>query len=295
MQLRKKKIIKILVLLIALILIGFLLLLSTLPSIIEINKFQPESTVYNLDGFEWSNKDLAPVRKYVPLNQISPELKSAVIISEDDTFFKHSGINLNELKRAFQENLKKGYFARGASTITMQLVRNAFLIKKKTIIRKIKEILLAKRVEKIWSKQKIFEYYLNIVEWGQNIYGAEAAAWYYFDKPASQLNLAESALLAGILPNPIRLNPFENWPATKKRQARVLRLMTNSGLITLDEYYHLLNMQINIRGQKPLLVNDENVPEISIFEKTLKDPRIPDQCKRKADSTGILYFPEEQQ
>jgi len=293
MSIAKKNIFKVTLLFIGVMLIGFWIIVASLPSVTEINNFQPESTVYNLDRFDWNKKIIAPVRKYVPLYQIAPELRTAVIISEDDTFFEHSGINLTELKKAFQENLKKRRFARGASTITMQLTRNAFLTKKKTIIRKLKEIILAKRIEKVWNKQKIFEYYLNIVEWGDNVYGAEAAARYYFNKPASQLNLPEASMLAGILPNPIVLNPFDNWSAAKKRQSRVLKLILNARLITVDEFKSLLSQEVYLRGSKPLFVEYDNIPDISIFERALKDPRIPERLKQKADSTGIIFLPEE--
>jgi membrane peptidoglycan carboxypeptidase len=293
MSTTKKNIVKIFGLIILLMMIGIGLLIESLPSVTEIKSFQPESTVYNLDHFDWNKKNSAPVKKYVPLHQISPELRTAVIISEDDTFFGHSGINIAELKKAFQENLEKKRYARGASTITMQLARNIFLIKQKTLIRKFKEMYLAKRIEKVWSKRQIFEYYLNIAEWGDNIYGAEAAAWFYFNKPASHLDLAEASLLAGILPNPIVLNPFNNLEGAKKRQLRVLKLMRNARLISDDEYKSLISQEIYLRGSKPLDVEYDETPEISIFENALKDPRIPEQLKRDADSTGIIFLPEE--
>lgn len=293
MAIAKRNIVKILALIMLLILLGIWLLFANLPGVTEIESFKPESTVYNLEHFEWSRKILAPVRKYVSLHQISPELRTAVIISEDDTFFGHSGINLTELKKAFQENLKKQRYARGASTITMQVARNTFLTKQKTLIRKFKEIILARRIERIWSKQKIFEYYLNIAEWGKNIYGVEAAARFYFDKPAIQLNLAEASMLAGILPNPILLNPYDNWSGAKKRQLRVLTLMRNAKLITEQDFNNLISQEVYLRGSKPLFVEYDKIPEISIFEKALKDPRIPERLKRKADSTGIIFLPEE--
>ncbi len=271
MAVSKKNILKIILVFFGLIIVGYWLLLASLPGVADITQFQVKSTVSNLEHFEWKNRKLAPVRKYVPLRQISPELRTAVIISEDDTFFRHSGINLTELKKAFQENLKKKRFARGASTITMQLARNAFLTKKKTIVRKIREILLAKRIEQVWSKQKIFEYYLNIIEWGENIYGVEAAARYYFDKPASRLNLAEASLLAGILPNPIVLSPFDNWSGVKRRQIRVLKLMRYARLITEDEVKTLAAQEIYLRGSKPKWVEYDLNREISIFEKALRE------------------------
>ncbi len=293
MSTTKKNIAKIFGLVILLIMIGIGLLIESLPSVTEIQKFRPESTVYNLAHFDWNKRNSAPVKKYIPLHQFSPELRTAVIISEDDTFFGHSGININELKKAFQENLKKQRYARGASTITMQLAKNIFLTNQKTLIRKFKEMYLAKRIEKAWSKEQIFEYYLNIAEWGDNIYGAEAAAWFYFNKPASRLDLAEASLLAGILPNPVILNPFNNWEGAKKRQLRVLKLIRNARLISEDEYQSLSTQPVHLRGLKPLYREDEDFLEISIFEQALKDPRIPDRLKRKADSTGIIFLPEE--
>ncbi len=290
---RKSNILKWIGLLLLLMFVGIGLLIESLPSKEEIKNFKPESTVSRLSQFDWSKRVVAPVQKYVPLQQISKELRTAVLISEDDTFFEHSGINLTELKKAFQENLKKKRYARGASTITMQVARNAFLTKKKTIIRKVKEIILAKRIEQIWTKQRIFEYYLNIVEWGDNIYGAEAAAYFYFDKPASQINLAEATVLAAMLPNPIILNPFKNWPAVKKRQIRILKLMRNAKLLTKEEYDQLVDTPVYLRGSQPP-VQEPIVPDSSLFERALKDPRIPEDLKQQADTTGIIFIPEEQ-
>ncbi|MCU0644058.1 MAG: transglycosylase domain-containing protein [bacterium] len=280
--------------LIALIILGYWLLIASLPGVTTIENYRPESTVIDLSNFNWDKDIVAPVRKYVPLSKISPELRTAVLISEDDTFFGHSGINITELKKAFQENLEKKRYARGASTITMQVVKNAFLTQQKTLTRKIKEILLAKKIEKIWSKQKIFEYYLNIAEWGHNIYGAEAAARYYFNKPASQLDLAEASLLAGMLPNPKILNPFKNWNRVKNRQQRVLRLMRNARLITDQEFENLLSQTIYLRGSAPKFEERPMIPDVSIFDEALKDPRIPKEFKDKADSTGIIFIPEDE-
>ncbi len=295
MSKRMKTGFRIMLVLLGMAIIAYWALVASLPDVQTIENYRPESTVINLHNFNWDRAELAPVKKYVSLRRISPELRTAVIISEDDTFFGHSGININELKKAFQENWQKKRYARGASTITMQVARNAFLTKKKSIVRKIKEILLARKLERVWSKQQIFEYYLNIAEWGPNVYGAEAAAHYYFNKPAAQLNLAEATLLAGILPNPIRLNPFVNWAGARKRQARVLRLMRNARLINDAEYQDLLAQEINLRGSQPKLVIDEinPAPKASIFDSSLQDVAIPDSIRKQADTTGIIFLPEE--
>lgn len=295
MSKRMKTGFRIILVLLGMVIIAYWALVASLPDVQTIENYRPESTVINLHNFNWDRAELAPVKKYVSLRRISPELRTAVIISEDDTFFGHSGININELKKAFQENWQKKRYARGASTITMQVARNAFLTKKKSIVRKIKEILLARKLERVWSKQQIFEYYLNIAEWGPNVYGVEAAAYYYFNKPAAQLNLAEATLLAGILPNPIRLNPFVNWAGARKRQARVLRLMRNARLINDAEYQNLLAQEINLRGSQPKLVIDEinTAPQASIFDSSLQDVAIPDSIRKQADTTGIIFLPEE--
>ncbi|MFZ5518676.1 MAG: monofunctional biosynthetic peptidoglycan transglycosylase [Candidatus Zhuqueibacterota bacterium] len=287
----KNNSIKILLFFLAIIAVGYFYLVSSLPNEATIKKYRPETTVTHFNGFDWTRDAVAPVRKYVPLSQISPELRSAVIISEDDAFFHHAGINMTEMKKAFQENMQKKRYARGASTITMQLARNAFLHKKKTVTRKVKEIILTQRIEKVWTKQRILEYYLNIVEWGRNVYGAEAAARYYFDKPAASLNLAESTLLAAILPNPIELDLFKNFSGARKRQARILRLMHNSRMLSEDEMKAVLNTPVYVRGTRPKSEIREQ-PQISIFESALTDPRIPQNLKQQADSTGILFLPE---
>ncbi|MDZ7318171.1 MAG: transglycosylase domain-containing protein [candidate division KSB1 bacterium] len=290
-----KIVFRFIILVVGIVVVAYWALVASLPDVETIENYRPESTVINLHNFNWERGQVAPVQKYVSLSRISPELRTAVIISEDDTFFGHSGININELKKAFQENWQKKRYARGASTITMQVARNAFLTKKKSIIRKVKEILLAKRLERVWTKQRIFEYYLNIAEWGPNVYGAEAAAYYYFNKPAAQLNLAEATLMAGILPNPIRLNPFVNWSGARRRQARVLRLMRNARLISDVEYQDLLAQEVSLRGSEPKLVIDEikTTPPPSIFDSSLQDAAIPESVRQQADTTGIIFLPEE--
>jgi len=274
------------------VILTYWLLVSGLPDEETILNYFPETTVDNLINFDWDKQIVAPVRKYVPLEQISEELIKAVVISEDDLFFEHSGLNMTELKKAFQENLEKKRFARGASTITMQLSRNAFLFKKKTITRKLKEIIVTKRIEKLLDKRTILEYYLNVVEWGPNIYGAEAAAHYYFDKPANRLNRTESTLMAAILPNPIYYNPFKNYKGARRKQTRVLKLMRDAHLVTHSEMKQIRDNPIYLRGSKLENIKQVLNLDLSRFDSLLKDPRFPQSLKKKADSTGIIYFPE---
>jgi len=228
-------------------LIIYLIFFWRLPGKDEIKNYQPVSTV-NPSKVNWSTPFRQPVSIYVPLRRISPWLQKAVIISEDDTFYLHNGINLTLLKEAFRVNWKKKRYVRGASTITMQLARNAFLHRKKTIIRKIKEMILARRIENVLNKRRILELYLNIAEWGENIYGAEAAAHYYFGKTAADLTLAEASLLASMLPNPKYFNPLKRLKSCKRMQKRVLWLLANAHEITPEDADFAWNKQIYLRG-----------------------------------------------
>lgn len=209
----------------------YLLLFAGLPNAEEIKNFQPPTTV-NPERLNWNKRPTDSIRIWVPLKRISPLLQKAVIISEDDVFYQHNGVNYETMKEAFRVNWEKGRYVRGASTLTMQLARNAFLHKRKTLLRKIREIIVARRLEENLTKSRILELYLNIVEWGDGIYGAEAASRYYFGKSALNLNLAEATLLASMLPNPKYFNPFKRLKSVQKMQSRVIWLMQNAREIT---------------------------------------------------------------
>ena len=141
---------------------------------------------------------------FCPLGQISPYLVNAVMTSEDGNFFYHNGFNENAFRKSIAENYKKGRFARGGSTISMQLVKNVFLTRNKTISRKLEEAMIVWLIEsnRLVSKERMLEVYFNIIEWGPGIYGISEAAQYYFKKQPSELNLEESIFLAMIVPRP---------------------------------------------------------------------------------------------
>jgi monofunctional biosynthetic peptidoglycan transglycosylase len=212
----------------------YFLLFAGLPDADEIKSYQPLSTV-KPDRINWGKRGADSIRIWVPIKRISPLLQKAVIISEDDVFYQHGGLNYETMKEAFRVNWEKGRYVRGASTLTMQLARNAFLHKRKTLLRKIREIMLARRLEQNLSKTRILELYLNIVEWGEGIYGAEAASRYYFGKAAADLHLAEATVLAGMLPNPKYFNPFKRLKSVQRMQSRVIWLMQNARAITPEE------------------------------------------------------------
>jgi monofunctional biosynthetic peptidoglycan transglycosylase len=173
---------------------------------------------------------------WTPLSNIPPTLQWSVIVAEDDTFYRHNGFNFSAMREAFWENIKKRKPVRGGSTITQQLAKNLYLSKKKSLVRKLKEAVITWRLERILSKNRILELYVNIIEWGPGVYGVEEASRHYFRKTPADLNFYESVLLAAIIPSP-RLYDPRNYPErTLERYKTVLGLMHLSKLITLDQY-----------------------------------------------------------
>lgn len=165
-----------------------------------------------------------PIRRiWVPLNRISPNLRKAVVISEDDTFWEHDGFNFSTMRDALERNLKEGRLAAGGSTITQQLAKNLWFSPERSILRKIKEAIMACRLELTLDKNRILELYLNVVEWGNGIYGAEAAARHHFGKSCASLTEYEAACLAAILPAPRTRTPSS--PLVKKLAGRLVRRM----------------------------------------------------------------------
>lgn len=172
---------------------------------------------------EKAPKEMPVRQKWVPLKRISPELQKAVVVSEDDLFWDHSGFNMDMIRLAFLKNLKKGGFAAGASTITQQLAKNLWFTPERSIPRKIKEALMTWRLELVLEKKRILELYLNIAEWGNGIYGAEAAARHYFGKSAANLTRREAATLAVMLPAPLKRTPSS--PLVKRLAGRLVKRM----------------------------------------------------------------------
>ncbi|MEK6683835.1 MAG: monofunctional biosynthetic peptidoglycan transglycosylase [Nitrospirota bacterium] len=224
----------------------------TLPDAGLIATYRPEEATEVLDrnGIVLTHLMEDEFRIWAPLSEISQNLQMAVIAAEDDTFFRHEGINYKAAWEAFKEDLKKKRYARGGSTITQQLVKNVFLTREKTITRKLKEFVLARHVEDILSKRRILELYLNEVEWGPGVYGAEAASRYYFDKHATELTVAEGAMLASMLVNPKRFDPETRLTRLKHRQQRILNLMRTGRLLTQEGYEQSLATPVVFRHEK---------------------------------------------
>jgi monofunctional glycosyltransferase len=171
---------------------------------------------------------------WVPLSRISLWLERAVVHSEDARFFEHDGIDVEQTKIALTTAVEDGRFHRGASTITQQLAKNLWLGEERTLWRKLREAILARRLERL-GKQRVLELYLNVVEWGDGIYGADAAARVWFGKPASDLLPEESAILAAMLPAPRKRNPLHPSSALRKRAYEVLRLYWTYEELSYDE------------------------------------------------------------
>jgi len=185
-------------------------------------------------------------RELVSFEKISQHLKNAILAVEDSKFYQHQGIDLKAIGRAILVDLKLKKPAQGASTLTQQLIRNVYLKRQKTVIRKMREVLLSIELERRYSKDQIFEWYLNTVPFGENTYGAEAASQVYFNKPAADLSLNESAVLAALLAAPSYYSPYgPNKDKLLERKNYVLERMKKLGYITEEEFNKAKEDKIN--------------------------------------------------
>ncbi len=167
-----------------------------------------------------------------PLNQMSPSLVHAIVIAEDDTFYRHHGFDLEQIKIAFHKNMSKKRYVYGGSTITQQLARTLYLRPRKSLIRKAKEAALTFYMELLLPKRRILELYLNFAEWGPGIYGVEAASQYYFMKSAADIAPWEAVALASILPSPRKWSPYSSSPSMVERKWSLLERLEKDGYNT---------------------------------------------------------------
>lgn len=165
---------------------------------------------------------------WVPLEEISPNLQKAVIASEDATYLTHSGFDFTAMQKALKNN-EKGKRIKGGSTISQQTAKNVFLWQGRSYVRKAFEAYFTILIEAIWGKRRIMEVYLNSIEMGNNVYGAEAAARHYFEKPASELTPREAASIAAILPNPRKYKATNSSPYIERRKSRIQKHMRYVG------------------------------------------------------------------
>jgi monofunctional biosynthetic peptidoglycan transglycosylase len=174
--------------------------------------------------------------RFVPYDRISPLLRRAVLVAEDDAFFHHGGLDWNEIGASARRNLEEHRIVRGGSTITQQLARNLYLGEQRTVTRKLEEIVLALRIERAVSKRRILELYLNLIEWGDGIYGVEAAAERYFGTTADALDARQALLLASVIINPRRFSPLAPPPRIERRVRTIAGRMLRRGQLSEAEY-----------------------------------------------------------
>jgi monofunctional biosynthetic peptidoglycan transglycosylase len=167
-------------------------------------------------------------QRWVPYSGISVHLKRAVVASEDARFSEHEGVDWEAIEKAYKENVKRGRTAKGGSTITQQLAKNLFLSPERSYVRKGQELVITYMIEALWDKRRILEVYLNVVEWGEGVFGAEAAARHYYGLKASQLGPEQSARLAAYLPNPKRYGRVRSGPYLDQRTANIARYMPDA-------------------------------------------------------------------
>jgi penicillin-binding protein 1A len=229
----------------------FIALTRDLPQIRTLESFKPSSItrIYSADEVLLAEFYLEK-RDPVPIKIIPDYLKNALIVTEDRSFYQHSGIDLKGILRAIYRDIKAGKFVEGASTLTQQLSKTLFLQPRKTLLRKAKEAFLSFQIERRYTKDEILELYLNQVYFGSGAYGVESAARIYFGKPVSDLDLSECALLAGLPKSPSRYSPLIDKDLALKRRNIVLKQMKDTGVISQAVF--------NIAKEEPLNLVKQN-------------------------------------
>jgi monofunctional biosynthetic peptidoglycan transglycosylase len=200
----------------------------SLPDVRVLARTNPSSTAFmRLRAREAraNGRPARAVQRWVPYGRISESLTRAVIVAEDGAFWQHEGIDVEQIRESLEINLERHNFARGASTITQQLAKNLYLSPSRNPLRKLRELMIARRLEGQLRKRRILEIYLNVIEWGDGIWGAEAASRAYFQAPASAVGPDQAALLAAAIINPRALNPARPSRRLWARQQLILRRM----------------------------------------------------------------------
>ena len=200
----------------------------TLGELVALRWIDPPTTAVQVQRrleARWHHKPYHKRQVFLPLSRISPDLQHAVISAEDGRFFQHHGIDWEEVQKVVDKDMDEGKLGRGGSTITQQLVKNLFLTTNRSLLRKAVEFTLAPAAELVLPKRRILELYLNVIEWGPGVYGAEAAAETWYNVPAAKINRDQAARMAAILPAPLRWKPehMGNY------SAEILRRMTQTG------------------------------------------------------------------
>lgn len=251
------------------------------PDIGDLRKTRPVPTAfmqYRQNQWAEENKDKEIQHKWVSIEKISPNVVKAVLIGEDDGFYNHDGFDIKGMENAIERSIEKGTLA-GGSTISQQLSKNLYLTPSKNPVRKLKEAIITWRIEKSLSKRRILEIYLNVAEWGDGIFGIEAAARHYYHKSAKNLTAREASRLAAVLPNPIKYNPTGNQKYVKNRARIIYKTMKRRGVIQ-SIYKEVMNVPKN--EEQPMDTNETDSSITELFNET------PSQ-----DDSAVLNEPED--
>ncbi len=278
-----------LALLVALLLLGAWILLG-LPARSEVRdlarNLPEETSVMRQRDAEAREAGRKPRRlqKTVPIRAISKNLIHAVLSAEDPNFFGHEGIDWDALKESIETNLEKGRYARGGSTITQQLAKNVYFTTYKSLIRKAREAIVATWMERDLSKKRIIEIYLNVIEWGDGVYGCEAAARRYYGVSCATLDVDQAAGLAAMIPSPRRINPRTNPSLHARATRRVLRQMRWAGYLRRD---------IRDMGNEPeKVIADESEPEPHEQDDPPIPTPVPNPTPTPTPPPGTSPFPD---
>ncbi len=234
----------------------------------EVEKLKDKKYSFKITVYDWNKRPhpfiVGPKNPfYVSWNNISSNVKWAVILSEDSKFYRHHGVDYEALKQAFKKNLEMGRYVRGGSTITQQLAKNLFLTPEKTLIRKFKELIIAFLMEMRLTKTRILELYLNVAELGPMVYGVGQASHFYFGKGPSNLNPFESAMLSALLPGPKIYNPYKNLDKVEVRAKKILKNMFQAGIIDKDTYESLKDAKLVLGMENKISLRKEIIEKES--------------------------------
>ncbi|PKN67695.1 MAG: monofunctional biosynthetic peptidoglycan transglycosylase [Deltaproteobacteria bacterium HGW-Deltaproteobacteria-10] len=247
------------------------------PNVASLKKSYPQKTAFmKYREKVWQEKGVK--RKitniWVPLSRVSPYVMKAVIIAEDDKFWSHEGFDFEAMQKALEKDIKKKKFKAGGSTISQQLAKNLYLSPSKNPIRKLKEAILTWRLERNLSKRRIMELYLNVAEWGDGIYGIEAAARKHYGKSAAGLTAREAAVLAAVIPNPRRYRTDGTSRYVGNQSERIYQIMVRRGIV-IPEYDDVISEKDednqDANGQEQLQQEKETVQEEQNISPVLPD------------------------
>ncbi len=232
---------------------AFLAFTHDLPQIRSLENFKPDAVtrIYSADKILLTELFIEK-REPVPIEAIPRFVKAALVATEDRKFYKHSGVDLKGIARAIIKDIRAAEFVEGASTITQQLSKTLFLTPRKTLVRKIKEAILAFQLERRYTKDEILELYLNQVYFGSGAYGVQSAAKIFFGKSVENLSLAECALVAGMPKSPSRYSPLVNPDLALKRRNIVLKQMRDTNIISEPAYQQALKEPLNTQDRKSI-------------------------------------------